>query len=93
MSEQFKNNVKYMLFRYNIDSKKLSANLRLELIKRFIKNCVENEEYELANALKEKKNELIREIRLVKIGRKNFLEILFLKIRWSIRKLKFWLKS
>ncbi len=56
MSELAKHKTKYILLRYKVDSKDLNANLRLELLKRWIKSCVEFEEYEMASVLKEKRN-------------------------------------
>jgi hypothetical protein len=88
MKELAKNKVRYILYRYQIDSKDLSVHLRLELLKRWIGSCVEFEEYEMASALKEKRNDLIRSLRLVKVGHKHPVDRFFIKLKWSFRKFK-----
>ena len=88
MDNLVKNKVKYILLRYKVDSKNLSINLRLELLKRWIKSCADSEEYEMALALKKKRNELVRDLRLAKIGERSFMDEFMIKIKWSFRKLK-----
>lgn len=88
MDELAKNKIKYILLRYKVDSKNLSNSLRLELLKRWIISCVNSEEYEMASALKEKRNELIRELRIKKIGDKNIYDKLYIKLKWWLRKFK-----
>lgn len=88
MKELAKNKVRYILYRYQIDSKDLNIHLRLELLKRWIWSCVEFEEYEMASALKKKRNELIRSLRLVNIGSKHPIDRFLIKLKWSFRKFK-----
>lgn len=88
MKELAKNKVRYILYRYQLDSKDLSAHLRLELLKRWIGSCVEFEEYEMASALKEKRNSLIRSLRLAKIGNKHPVDRFFIKLKWCFRKFR-----
>lgn len=88
MNELAKNKTKYILLRYKIDSKDLNSSLRLELLKRWIKSCVECEEYEMASALKEKRNDLIRSLRIAKTGHKYILNNCYIKIKWLLRKFK-----
>lgn len=88
MEELAKNKVRYILYRYKIDSKDLSLHFRLELLKRWIDSCVEFEEYEMASALKSKRNDLIRSFRLAKIGHKHPVDKFFVKLKWLFRKIK-----
>jgi hypothetical protein len=88
MDELAKNKIRYILLRYKIDSKDLNVSLRLELLKRWIKSCVEAEEYEMASVLKEKKNELLRDIRRAKIGERHIFDGWIIKLRWAFRKFK-----
>lgn len=88
MNKLAQNKIKYILLRYKIESKSLSANLRLELLRRWIKNCLDSEEYEMLTALRQKRNELIRIIRIVKIGEKHPVEKILLKFKWLLRKIK-----
>ncbi len=88
MNEMAKNKIKYIRLRYQIDSKDLSVNLRLELLKRWINSCVESEEYEMASALKDKRNELIRSFRIAKTGDKHIIDKLYIRLTWLLRKIK-----
>jgi hypothetical protein len=88
MNELATNKIKYILLRYKIDSKDLSINLRLELLKRWIKSCVESEEYEMASVLKDKRNELIRSLRIAKVGDKHIIDKIIIKFKWALRKIK-----
>ncbi len=88
MDESTKNKINYILLRYKIDSKDLSLHLRLELLKRWIQSCAESEEYEMASALKKKRNEIMRSIRLAKKGNKHFVDNWITKLRWKFRKIK-----
>lgn len=88
MNKSTKNKINYILLRYKIDSKDLSLTLRLELLKRWIESCVEAEEYEMASALKKKRNEIIKSIRLARKGNKHFVDNWFIKLKWNLRKIK-----
>lgn len=87
MNELTKNKVKYILLRYKYESKDLKLHLRLELLKRWINSCVDSEEYEMASALQEKRNELIRDIRLSKVGHRHFVDDCYIQLKWNIRKI------
>lgn len=82
------NKIKYILLLYKIESKSLSVNLRLKLLRRWIKNCLDSEEFEMLTALRQKRNELIRIIRIAKIGEKHPVEKLLLTFKWLFRKFK-----
>jgi len=88
MKNLAKNKVKYILLRYQVESKELSAALRLELLKKWISSCVEFEEYEMALALKGKRNELIKDLRHARVGYRHFLDAVVLRLKWKIRKWK-----
>ncbi len=88
MDEVVRHKIKYILLRYKVDSKDLDVTLRLELLKRWIKSCVDAEEYEMASVLRDKRNELIRSLRLVKKGNRHVLDNLILVIKWKFRKIK-----
>lgn len=88
MDELVKNKVNYILLRYKVDSKDLSIHLRLELLKRWTKSCVEAEEYEMAAALKKKRNEIIRDLRIARKGSRHIIDNLVIKLKWSLRKIK-----
>jgi len=88
MSSITKNKVNYIILRYKVESKDLSLNLRLELLKKWTLSCVEFEEFEMALALKNERHKLIRDIRFAKIGHKHPFDNFFIKIRWSFRKFK-----
>lgn len=88
MKELAKNKVRYILYRYQIDSKDLNVTLRLELLKKWIVSCVQFEEYEMASALKEKRFDLIRALRLTKVPEKHPVDKFFIKLKWLFRKLK-----
>ncbi len=88
MGDLANNKIKYILLRYKIDSKDLNAELRLELLRRWISSCVEAEEYEMASVLKYKRNDLIRSLRLAKVGNKHYFDECLVKLKWFIRKAK-----
>jgi type III secretory pathway lipoprotein EscJ len=88
MDELAKNKIRYILLRYKVDSKDLNVTLRLELLKRWIKSCVESEEYEMASILKEKRNELLRAIRRARTGERHLFDDWIIKLKWVFRKFK-----
>jgi hypothetical protein len=88
MDDLVKKKVKYIMLRYKVDSKNLNTNLKLELLKRWIKSCADSEEYEMALVLKKKRNELVRELRLEKKGDRHFSDSYFIKLKWLFRKFK-----
>lgn len=87
-NELVKNKVNYILLRYKVESKDLSLNLRLELLKRWILSCAEFDEFEMASVLKEERIKLIRDIRFAKIGNKHPFDNFSIKLKWIFRKFK-----
>lgn len=83
-----KKKIDYILLRFKVDSKKLNNNLKVELLKRWIQSCVDCEEYEMAMVLKQKRIELIRRIRKLKIGSRTRLRKFKLIAEWYKRKIK-----
>jgi hypothetical protein len=86
MKDLAKDKIKYILLRYQVDSKDLKPSFRLELLKRWIDSCAEFEEYEMASALKRVRNDLVRSMRLAKVGHKHPVDRLFIKIKWVMRR-------
>jgi hypothetical protein len=87
-NELVRNKVNYILLRYKVESKDLSLNLRLELLRKWILSCVEFDEFEMASALKKERIKLIRDIRFAKIGHKHSFDNLYVKLKWYFRKFK-----
>jgi hypothetical protein len=88
--EKARKKIKAILHWYNLSSKKMTNEQKLELLSIWKDICVEFEEYEIASSLRKKRNALIKSIRKEKIGKRNFLKackVLYRLLRIKIKKL------
>lgn len=76
--------IKYILLRYSYESKGLSDTEKIEKLSDWISKCTRSEEYEMAHALLQIKNNIIN--RQQRKGEKSFWDRLVLKLKIFIRK-------
>lgn len=80
--------VKFIIAWYRSERNKLTTQQRIALLDKWINSCVKFEEYEMSNALLKEKRSLIHKIRSIKNGERNTVDVIKLRLKILVRKIK-----
>lgn len=80
--------IKFIMFWYTNQSRKLNLSQKLDLLRQWINTCAKYEEYEMATSLKKERCRIMKEYRKEVGGIKRKFRRLFVRLKYVIRKVK-----